>query len=72
MCGLALRPPDNRRMVLVCLTEAGLALVKEIDKPLRECHQQQLGHLSATDLAELIRLLKLAREPHEKETSIWK
>ncbi len=66
------RPPDNRRMVLVCLTEAGLALVKEIDKPLRECHQQQLGHLSATDLAELIRLLKLAREPHEKETSIWK
>lgn len=66
------RPSDNRRVVHVKLTESGVALLKEIDKPLRECHHSQLGHLSATDLAELIRLLKLARGPHEKDNSIWK
>lgn len=66
------RPADNRRVVLVKITESGVALLKEIDKPLRECHQKQLGHLSASDLKELIRLLKLSRDPHESDTSSWK
>jgi DNA-binding MarR family transcriptional regulator len=66
------RPPENRRVVLIKITEAGLALLKELDRPLRDCHQQQLGHLSTCDLQELIRLLKLAREPHETDTSNWK
>jgi DNA-binding MarR family transcriptional regulator len=66
------RPAENRRVVRVSITEPGLALVKQIDKPLRECHQQQLGHLSAAQLAELVKLLQLARAPHENSQSTWK
>jgi DNA-binding MarR family transcriptional regulator len=66
------RPADNRRVVLVRITDAGLALLKEIDKPLRDCHRQQLGHLSESQLKELIRLLQLARAPHEADGSQWK
>lgn len=66
------RPPENRRVVLIKISAGGLALLKEIDRPLRECHQQQLGHLSPRDLEELIRLLKLARAPHEPDSSNWK
>lgn len=66
------RPAENRRVVLVRITDAGLALLKQVDKPLRECHQQQLGHLSEGQLRDLTRLLQLARAPHEDETSRWK
>lgn len=66
------RPAENRRVVRVRISEGGLALVKQIDKPLRECHQQQLGHLSDAQLKELVKLLQLARAPHEQEGSTWK
>lgn len=66
------RPAENRRVVLVRITDEGIALLKQIDKPLRECHQQQLGHLSETQLKDLTRLLQLARAPHEQDTSRWK
>jgi DNA-binding MarR family transcriptional regulator len=66
------RPADNRRMVRVGITVAGLELVREIAGPLRDCHQRQLGHLSAADLRRLGELLRLAREPHEEPTSDWR
>jgi DNA-binding MarR family transcriptional regulator len=66
------RPADNRRTVLVRITNEGLTLLKQIDKPLRDCHQRQLGHLTATQLKELVKLLQLARAPHEPEGSSWK
>src|SRR5436190_18001308 len=37
------RPIDNRRVVLVGLTPGGLALLKRLDRPVRECHERQLG-----------------------------
>src|SRR4051794_30933198 len=40
------RPADNRRVVRVGVTPAGLRLLKEIARPLRDCHARQLGHLS--------------------------
>src|SRR5436305_8824804 len=40
------RLADNRRVVQVGITEAGLARLKQLDQPVRQCHQQQLGHLS--------------------------
>ena len=40
------RPPDNRRMVRIGITAAGLALLQKLDEPVRECHARQLGHLS--------------------------
>jgi DNA-binding MarR family transcriptional regulator len=66
------RKADNRRVVEVALTEAGLALLDEIAAPLRECHERQLGHLPAGDLRRLGELLRAARAPHEEEDSPWK
>lgn len=66
------RMPDNRRVVQVCITAAGLALLKQLDQPVRECHLEQLGHLSATQLHSLVDLLRTARQPHEEESSSWR
>src|SRR5262245_22949522 len=57
------RPTDNRRLVLVRITPTGLALLKQLDKPVRECHDRQLGHVSKADLERLIGLLEQARAP---------
>ena len=66
------RPPENRRSVLVRLAEPGFALIEQIAGPLRACHAKQLGHLNNAELEKLIALLRLAREPHEHERSVWK
>lgn len=65
------RLPENRRVVQVGITAEGLALLKKLDKPVRECHERQLGHLAQPELRQLIQLLQAARHPHEKTTSIW-
>jgi DNA-binding MarR family transcriptional regulator len=66
------RPPENRRSVLVAIAEPGLKLLDEIAIPLRECHGRQLGHMSPADLDKLIELLQAVRAPHEPEGSVWK
>jgi DNA-binding MarR family transcriptional regulator len=66
------RPADNRRVVHVGITEAGRALLQELRDPLRQCHVQQLGHLSQKDLNHLIALLRAARLPHEDASSPWR
>jgi DNA-binding MarR family transcriptional regulator len=66
------RPADNRRVVQVGITEAGLALLRELREPLRECHARQLGHLSAEEIDSLIALLRVARRPHEDDCSSWR
>lgn len=66
------RPPDNRRVVLIAITEPGIALLEEISEPLHECHSRQLGHMSAADLRRLNSLLQEARGPHEVEQSSWR
>jgi DNA-binding MarR family transcriptional regulator len=65
------RKADNRRVVEVGVTDAGLALLDRIATPLRECHERQLGHLPASDLRRLGELLRAARAPHEEEDSPW-
>lgn len=65
------RLPENRRVVQVGITSEGLALLKTLDKPVRQCHERQLGHLPAEDLQKLVQLLQAARQPHEKSDSIW-
>ncbi len=66
------RSTEDRRAVLVGITESGLALLEQIAEPLRECHERQLGHLSPSDLKALVQLLYKARAPHEPEHSPWK
>jgi DNA-binding MarR family transcriptional regulator len=66
------RPADNRRVVYVGITAAGLALLTQLRKPLRDCHARQLGHLPRKELRELIALLRAARLPHEAPSSSWR
>jgi DNA-binding MarR family transcriptional regulator len=65
------RRTQNRRIVEVAISPAGLALLQELDEPVRQCAESQLGHLPEAQLKELIRLLELARRPHEEPTSHW-
>lgn len=65
------RPPGNRRQVLVSITESGSVLLDRMTEPLRECHSKQLGHLAKSDLKQLAILLKAARRPHEPTDSCW-
>ena len=57
------RTEEDRRLVLVRITEAGLKLLAELDEPVVARHRRQLGHLSAEEMAELNRLLVKARRP---------
>ena len=66
------RPEANRREVRVGITAAGLALLDELQEPLRECHARQLGHLTRAQLRDLTALLRAARLPHEDADSSWR
>jgi DNA-binding MarR family transcriptional regulator len=57
-------PADNRRVVQVTLTEAGLDLLRELAEPVRQCNAAQLGHLTDEQKQQLVALLEAARMPH--------
>jgi DNA-binding MarR family transcriptional regulator len=57
------RDRQDRRMVWTQISEAGLQLLREMDPVVQKLPKELLGHLSGTELAELIRLLELARTP---------
>lgn len=65
------RMPDNRRVVQVGITDAGLALLKQLEQPVRQCHENQLGHLPSAQLKSLVELLRASRQPHEEDGSAW-
>jgi DNA-binding MarR family transcriptional regulator len=65
------RRPDNRRVVRVGITRAGLDLLKTMEADIKQCHERQLGHLSAEQLQQLIGMLREARRPHEPLESSW-
>jgi DNA-binding MarR family transcriptional regulator len=65
------RPADNRRVVQVGITQAGLELLRQLDDPVRQCGRQQLGHLTAAQLTQLTELLQKARQPHEADEGPW-
>ena len=65
------RPADNRRVVLVGITPAGVRLLEQIADEVRDCHQRQLGHLEVQEMKLLIELLRKARQPHEAQGSEW-
>jgi DNA-binding MarR family transcriptional regulator len=66
------RPADNRRIVRIGITAAGIDLLDELREPLRDCHDRQLGHLSPRELHALVALLQAARLPHEDPDSPWR
>ena len=65
------RPAENRRVVRVGITDEGVALLRAMRDPIRECHKRQLGHLSQKQLRSLIVLLHSARLPLESASSSW-
>lgn len=65
------RPADNRRVVQVTITAAGLGLLKQLSRPVRDCARRQLGHLSAEQQWQLVELLRAARSPHENSPDGW-
>ena len=66
------RPADNRRVVRIGITAAGIDLLDKLAEPLRDCHARQLGHLPRKDLETLVALLRAARLPHEDADSPWR
>ena len=66
------RSASDRRTVLVGILPQGEELLSRIAAPLRECHQAQLGHLTPKELKLLVKLLQVARRPHESEDSAWR
>ena len=62
------RDAHDRRVVWTQITEAGLDLVRKMDPTINRLPGELLGHLDDAELAELIRLLELARKPNADPT----
>jgi DNA-binding MarR family transcriptional regulator len=52
---------EDRRVVWVTLTAKGRSLLKRLDRPVRELHKAQLGHLSGSELKGLSQFLFRSR-----------
>ena len=56
------RCDDDRRVVYIEITTKALKLLKQLDQPLEKLHGDLLGHLTRSELNQLIRLLEKARQ----------
>ena len=59
------RASDDRRLVLVAITERGLAALGHLDAPLTAVHRRSFTQLTERELKTLNRLLVKARAPHK-------
>jgi DNA-binding MarR family transcriptional regulator len=55
------RDSHDRRVVWTVISEAGLELLREMDPAIDRVPGELLGHMNGEELAQLIRLLELAR-----------
>jgi DNA-binding MarR family transcriptional regulator len=55
------RSVKDRRVVTTTITEAGLKLLKQLDKPVQELGFALVRNLSKTQMQELVELLDMAR-----------
>jgi DNA-binding MarR family transcriptional regulator len=58
-----LRCEQDRRVIYVALTDQAIKTLAALDEPLVTLHRKLLGHLSQSELKDLIRLLEKVREP---------
>jgi len=56
------RDRQDRRVVWTQISDAGLELLRAMDPVVRRAPMELLGHLGRPELAEMIRLLELARQ----------
>jgi len=59
------RDRQDRRVVCTQISEAGLELLRSMDPMIERAPTELLGHMSTAQLAQLTRLLELARTPAE-------
>jgi len=59
------RDPEDRRIVSVCISPEGLALLEPIDQPMVEIHKKQLGFLSHEEIQKVLEQLARIRENME-------
>ncbi|MGD1278711.1 MAG: MarR family transcriptional regulator [Tepidisphaeraceae bacterium] len=55
------RQQRDRRVVKATITEAGLAVLAQLDDPIHQMHLRQLGHLGKQRLTQLLQLLEEVR-----------
>lgn len=55
------RDREDRRVITTRITEKGMRLLEELDRPIAALHADQLGHLGDEKLRSLIDLLEAAR-----------
>lgn len=60
------RTDQDRRLILVHITAAGLELLASLDEPIISLHRKQMKHLSRAEIAELNRLLVKLRQPDQE------
>jgi DNA-binding MarR family transcriptional regulator len=65
------RSDEDRRTVLVQITQEGLELLKKLQQPVKALHISQLGHLTEAQCTNLCKLLQKTREPHEPPGGQW-
>jgi len=57
------RDSKDRRMITVRVSEAGLKILKDLDRPMDDASRNRLSHMDKEDLRRLSELLEAAREP---------
>ncbi len=57
------RDRHDRRVLWTRISDAGLELLHKLDPVIERAPKELLSHMSREDLAEMIRLLEIAREP---------
>ena len=58
-----MRCEKDRRVIYVALTDQGTKTLADLDEPLHALHRKLMGHMSSSDLKDLVRLLEKLREP---------
>ena len=64
------RQAEDRRVVLIVISEQGLALLAELDPAVFQGNKRALGHVSPEGLRQLIELLELARESADEDDGL--
>lgn len=62
-----IRPVGDRRRVVVQIAAEGLNLLERLDEPICRIHREQLGHLNARQMGQMLELLRTCRnrvDPH--------
>jgi DNA-binding MarR family transcriptional regulator len=59
------RTDKDRRVVRTSITSAGLALLADLDGPVDDLHELQLGHASDAQLTQLLTLIEDVRKPQD-------